>query len=183
MNELKLKKIKMKLYILSTIFFCAGFTSTAQKIPTAENILLAACAEANKENKNVFVIFHASWCGWCKKMDASMDDATTKKYFEDNYVTVHMTVLETPENKKMENPGATEYLRKLKGETASLPFFVILNKNGDVLEDSVLNGENIGCPASEDEVAAFVIKLKKTSKINKEGLQVIAARFKQNNMH
>ena len=152
----------MRLIILSTILFCAAYKQAA------------------KENKNVFVIFHASWCGWCKKMDASMNDATTKKYFNDSYVTVHLTVQETPENKKLENPGAAEYLKTLKGETAGLPFFVILNNTGKVLEDSFENGGNIGCPASESEVAAFIILLKNTSTINKEGLETIAARFKQN---
>ena len=170
----------MRLIILSTILFCAAYNCPAQNIPTAENILSTAYAKANKENKNVFVIFHASWCGWCKKMDASMNDATTKKYFNDSYVTVHLTVQETPENKKLENPGAAEYLKSLKGETAGLPFFVILNNTGKVLEDSYENGGNIGCPASESEVAAFIILLKNTSTINKDGLEIIAERFKQN---
>ena len=109
-----------------------------------------------------------------------MSDATTKKYFNDSYVTVHLTVQETPENKKLETSGAVEYLTTLKGETAGLPFFVILNNTGKVLEDSFENGANIGCPASESEVAAFIILLKNTSTINTEGLEIIAARFKQN---
>ena len=73
-------------------------------------------------------------------------------------------------------------MKKHKGETAGLPFFVILNKDGDGLEDSFANGKNIGCPASEDEVTAFIPKLKKTSKINGKGLQIIAARFRQNSV-
>ena len=170
----------MRLIILSTILFCAAYNCPAQNIPTAENILSTAYAKANKENKNVFVIFHASWCGWCKKMDASMNDATTKKYFNDSYVTVHLTVQETSENKKLENPGAAEYLKSLKGGTAGLPFFVILNNTGKVLGDSFENGGNIGCPASESEVAAFIKLLKNTSTIKKEGLETIATRFKQN---
>ena len=170
----------MRIIILSTILFCAAYNCPAQNIPTAENILSTAYAKANKENKNVFVIFHASWCGWCKKMDASMDDATTKKYFNDNYVTVHLTVLETPQNKLLETPGADEYLKKIKKEIKSLPFFVILNNDGTLLGDSFIDGSNIGCPASESEVAAFIILLKNTSTINKDGLEIIAARFKQN---
>ena len=172
----------MRLIILSTILFCAAYNCPAQNIPTAENILSTAYAKANKENKNVFVIFHASWCGWCKKMDASMDDATTKKYFNDNYVTVHLTVLETPQNKLLETPGADEYLKKIKKEIKSLPFFVILNNDGSLLGDSFIDGSNIGCPASDNEVAAFSSLLKKTSKINAEGLKIIAARFKQNSV-
>ena len=168
-----------KVFAISFLFF-AVFTCFAQSVPTTESILSAAYNQAAKGNKNVFVIFQASWCGWCKKMDASMNDETTKKYFNDSYVTVHLTVQETSENKKLENPGAAEYLKSLKGETAGLPFFVILNNAGKVLGDSFENGGNIGCPASESEVAAFIKLLKNTSIINKEGLETIAARFKQN---
>ncbi len=34
--------------------------------------------QAAAENKNVFIIFHASWCGWCHKMDTSMNDQSVK---------------------------------------------------------------------------------------------------------
>ena len=170
----------MKKALAIGFLFFAAFTCFAQSIPTTENILSAACKQAAKENKNVFVIFHASWCGWCKKMDASMNDATTKKYFNDSYVIVHLTVQETAENKKFETPRAPEYLTSLKGETAGLPFFVILNNAGNILGDSFENCGNIGCPASEKEVAVFITLLKNTSTINKEGLEIIAARFKQN---
>ena len=172
--------MKMKKIFAIGFLFFAAFTCIAQSVPTTENILSAAYRQAAKENKNVFVIFHASWCGWCKKMDASMNDATTKKYFNDSYVTVHLTVQETPENKKLENLGAAEYLKSLKGETAGLPFFVILNNAGNVLGNSFANGGNIGCPASEEEVAAFITLLKNTSTINKEMSETITARFKQN---
>ncbi|WP_353097987.1 thioredoxin domain-containing protein [Empedobacter brevis] len=36
---------------------------------TATEILTKAQNQAKVENKNVFLIFHASWCGWCKKME------------------------------------------------------------------------------------------------------------------
>ena len=39
----------------------------------ADAILKSACQEAAKENKNVFIMFHASWCGWCRKMEASLE--------------------------------------------------------------------------------------------------------------
>ena len=71
-------------------------------------------------------------------------------------------------------------MKTLKAETAGLPFFTILNKNGNVLADSFVNGGNIGCPASETEVENFIILLKKTSKINEKGLAAITERFKMN---
>lgn len=126
------------------------------------------------------MIFHASWCGWCKRMDASMTDSTTKKYFDDNYVTVHLDVQEQLKDKKLETPGADVFLAKYKGEKAGLPFFIIMDKNGNRLGDSFFNGGNMGCPAAETEVNAFVELLKKTSKINAAQEQAVVARFRRN---
>ena len=62
-------------------------------------------------------------------------------------------------------------------------------KDGKLLGDSYIRkagvsmneaGENIGCPASEEEVAAFINLLKKTSKLTEEESKAITKRFKQN---
>ena len=36
-------------------------------IRSAAQLMAAAKARARKEHKNIFVMFHASWCVWCKK--------------------------------------------------------------------------------------------------------------------
>ncbi len=168
-----------KFLLLQFLLFLCGFIS-AQPVPNSGSIMAAAYKKAAKENKNVFVIFHASWCNWCKKMDASLNDETVKKTFDENYVTVHLTVNENAPNKNKENRGADVFLKKYKGQNAGLPFFVIMDKKGKFLGDSFVNGKNLGCPASEEEVAAFITLLKKTSKINEERLQVFSSRFRQN---
>jgi thioredoxin-related protein len=173
----------MKRLAIFTLLFISTFGLKAQNIPSAETILDAAYKQAASENKNVFVIFHASWCGWCKKMDASMNDAVIKKYFDENYVTVHLTVQETPQNKKLENPGAAAFLAKYKGESAGLPFFLILDKTGKLIGDSFGKDGNTGCPANKDEVDFFIALLKKSSKINDDGLELIKIRFRQNEAH
>ncbi len=170
----------MKNLLIITIAVLFGLNSFGQEIKTTEQILKAACEKAGKENKNVFVKFRASWCGWCKKMEASMNDVTTKKYFDDNYVTVNLTVQENPANKMLETPGAFSYMQTLKANTAGLPFFVILDKKGKVLGDSFVNNQNLGCPAQPDEVASFISLVKKTSPINETGLDAISTRFKLN---
>ena len=48
-----------KAFALGFLFF-AAFNCFAQSILTTESILSAAYKQAAKENKNVFVIFHAS---------------------------------------------------------------------------------------------------------------------------
>jgi len=171
----------MKKILLAILIIGVVFTVHAQNVPTAESILSAAYKQAAKENKNVFVLFNASWCGWCKKIDESMSDKTTKKYFDTSYVIVHLTVQENPLNKNKENPGAAEVLKKYKGQDAGLPFFIVVDKKGKLLGDSFADNENMGCPASANEVASFIVLLKKSSKINEEGLSTISKRFLLNN--
>ncbi|MFV0187470.1 thioredoxin family protein [Empedobacter falsenii] len=134
---------------------------------TATEILTKAQNQAKVENKNVFLIFHASWCGWCKKMEKNMDDPLVKSYFDANYVKTFMTVQERAEKKNLETPGGDAVNEKLRGKDQGLPFWVILDSTGKVLEDSRVNGENIGGPASEEEVNQLITKLETTSKNEK----------------
>lgn len=168
--------MKIKIAVLA-LFILTGFASaTAQE--NAATILEKASAQAKKENKKVFLMFHASWCSWCKKMDSNMNSDACKKLFDDNYVVAHVTVLESPKNKSLETPGGAEVLQKYKGEKAGLPYWVILDHKGNLLTDSNnAKGENLGCPASAEEVAVFTEKLKKTSKLSKKQLAVITETF------
>ncbi len=173
-------------YIVALLFLISFNSAFAQ---SAETILKDAAVKAKAENKKIIVLFHASWCGWCKKMDISMNDPVCKKYFDDNFITVHLTVDESEGKKHLETPGADLVKKKYKGETAGLPFWLILDANQQLLADSYMRkpgvskdeaGENIGCPASEEEVAAFITILQQTTKLKAEELAIIAERFKKN---
>lgn len=167
-----------KLLTLISIVLFNIMGASAQDQPAAGTILEKAYAQAKKENKNVFVIFHASWCSWCKKMDSHMASPALKDMFEKNYVITHLTVQESPKNKNLENPGAEDLLKKFKAEKSGIPFFVILDSKGNLLEDSFDGqGQNLGCPASVEEVAEFKRILKNTSKLTEKELALIAEKF------
>lgn len=181
--------MKLKYFPLLALLLCSFAVVTAQHSAT-EILLKDACRKASAENKNVIVIFHASWCGWCHKMDSSMNDVSCKKMFDDNYVTTHLTVDESADKKKLETPGADAFRMKYHGEKEGLPFWLILDKKGNLLADSrmLAPGEtvakpqsNTGCPASKEEVAYLLSVLKKTSKLNDAELKVIGGRFSKNN--
>lgn len=165
----------------------------AQETPApASKLMEQAYKQAAKEKKNVFVIFHASWCGWCKKMEASINDPSCSAYFQKSFVFVHLTVLERGDLKKTENPGAEEMFTKYAGADSGIPFFLIFDKKGNLLADSKLRkegegldkpGQNMGCPAADEEVAAFVNILKKTSKITEAEASAVTERFRKNNVH
>jgi thiol-disulfide isomerase/thioredoxin len=158
-------------------------------MPSTETVMKNAYAQASKEHKDVLVIFHASWCGWCKKMEASINETALKKLFDDNYVIAYLDVLEQPAKKNLENPGSTEMLAKYKGDKGGIPFWFVADAKGKELADSQIRpegasldtyGNGVGCPAEENEVAYFLKVLKATSKLNDEQLAMIGKRFALN---
>ena len=179
----------MKMFILLSGLVLMTTMVKSQSAPaSADDVLKEARMQAAKENKNVFVMFHASWCGWCRKMDSSMNDKAVKKFFDNNYIIRHLTVYESKGKENLENPGALELLKKYKGNDQGIPYWFVFDKDGKMLEDSKLRpqggkpeqGENMGCPASEKEVAEFINVLKRTSSLTDAELKLIFDRFRQN---
>ena len=159
-------------------FLITTFSNAQEAIPAAEKVMNIASQEAKKENKNVFLMFHASWCGWCHRMDDNMQKKACKELFDTNYIITHLTVKENKENKHLENPGALALLDQLKGKKQGLPYWVIFDKKGNVLENSLdSKGSNLGCPYSKEEVQQFISKLKNTSQLNEEQLDIIREVF------
>ncbi|MFI5133519.1 MAG: thioredoxin family protein, partial [Chitinophagales bacterium] len=177
-------------FIISAGFIVLSAKIYAQAAPaSADEILKEAYKEAAKEKKNVFVMFHASWCIWCHRMDSSMKDASCKSFFESNYVVRHLVVDESKDKKNLENPGADELRNKTGGKDQGIPYWLIYDAKGNLLADSRMRttgnnsgtpGNNIGCPANAEEVAYFIDVLKKTSKISAGQQADIEKRFRQN---
>ena len=168
---------------LLAAFFVTSSANAQTTVPTAAEVLKPVYAKAAAGNKKVLLIFHASWCGWCRKMDASLADETIKPLMDKNYEIAHLTVYESPSKKDLENPGALELLSKHGGADQGLPYWFVLDKNGTVLSDSQYKPKkNTGCPASEEEVAYFIDVLKKTSSLKDAELDIIKKRFRKNEL-
>lgn len=182
---------------IKTLFFAfiamlwVGIASAQTTPPSADAVLKDAIKEAKAQKKKVFIMFHASWCGWCHKMDDSMNDPEVKAYFDKSFVIKHLTVMENkPELKKTENPGAAEMLKKYNSDGFGIPVWFIFDTDGKLLVDSHLRPEGvgmevkgkniIGCPAAKEEVESFVKALKLTTKLKDDELAKIAARFRKN---
>ena len=181
--------MKMRSLLLLVALTSTAALTQAQSAKPAAEVLNTAYKLAAKEKKNVFVIFHASWCGWCHKMDTAMNDKTVKAFFDKSYVVEHLTVKEAPEKKNLENPGAEELLKKYHAADQGIPFWIVLDAKGNLLADSQIRpdgasldspGKNIGCPASAEEVESFVKILKKTTSLKENDLKLIAERFRKN---
>lgn len=177
---------------LSVFLFISATSVFAQKVPlSAEEITKEAFETAQKQDKKVLIMFHASWCGWCHKMDTSLNDGSVKKFFDDNFVIRHLVVFESKGKKNLENPGALEMITKYNGKDQGIPFWMIFDKDEKFLADSrmtvTVNGveklQNTGCPATEEEVDYFIQVLKKTTSLKEEQLAEIKTRFRKNEMN
>jgi len=177
------------IFLLPAVFYFSITSVFAQKAPlSAEEIMKEAFTSAKKQNKKVLVMFHASWCGWCHKMDTSLNDPSVKKLFDDNFVIRHLVVFESKGKENLENPGALEMITQYNGKDQGIPFWLIFDKDENFLADSrmkvKINGveklQNTGCPASKEEVDHFIGVLKKTTELNDDQLQIIRTRFRRN---
>jgi thioredoxin-related protein len=133
------------------------------KPDSAQNILKAAVAEARSSNKSVFLMFHATWCKWCKRLDAALESPEIKPIIDKNYVIARLDVQERGEKiQTHENPGGKEILANFGGTQSGLPFIVFLNKKGKMIANSNVmpENQNIGYPGSKEEIAAFIKLLK-----------------------
>jgi thioredoxin-related protein len=141
-------------------------TCAAQPGP-ARKILDSAIKEAGSSHRTVFLIFHASWCGWCKRLDAVLETPEVKKLIEENYVVVRLDVLERADRiQTLENPGGQEIMSDLGGKDSGLPFYAFIDGEGKKIADSKVVGpakENIGYPGSEEEITQFENLLKQTA--------------------
>ncbi|GAA4336464.1 hypothetical protein GCM10023149_45280 [Mucilaginibacter gynuensis] len=168
---------------------CIAACSTKPAKPSANDVMKQAYAQATKENKNVIIVFQSSTREWCKKFEASINDESVKKLIDDNYVVVYLDLMEDPNKKELENPGAIDILTKYQGEKAGLPFWVVADAKGTKLADSQIRskgasvntyGQNIGCPAADSEIAFLLNILQSTSKLSKDQLTLIGKRFAKN---
>lgn len=110
-----------------------------------------------------------------------MQDESCKSFFDKNFVIVHLTVQEGAGKKHLENEGAEALMEKYQGKGQGLPFWVVLDKKGNMLGNALMeNGSNVGCPAQPEEVEAFIAVLKKTTKLSQTDEETIGKIFRKN---
>lgn len=132
---------------------------------SASDVIAAAVKRAAAESKTVWVDFGASWCGWCRKLEAFLAAPEVTDIIRKHYVLVNLTVMESPNKKALEDPGGAEVMKSLGGESAGLPFYAFIDGTGQRIANSMAmpDGGNIGFPANKSELDAFVSLFDKTA--------------------
>lgn len=131
----------------------------------ATKVVETAVKRAKAENKTVWVDFGASWCGWCRKLEAFLAAPEVKDIIEKHYLIVPLTVMESANKKALENPGGEDVMKELGGDGVGLPFYAFLDGSGTKIANSLAmpNGSNIGFPANPSELDAFVSLIERTA--------------------
>jgi len=149
------------------LLFALSLVHVQAAPPSAEELLAQAGKKAEAEKKVIYVHFGASWCGWCKRHDAFLEQAAIKPVFEKYFVPVKVVVQESAQNKALENAGADELLKKVGGPSG-LPFSAFLDAKGKLIvnSDRVADKKpvgNIGHPFAPEEIEWFVTMMKKSA--------------------
>ena len=174
----------IRLIVIAVILSFPALQMRAGAPEPAKTILDTALSDAGASHKTVFLIFHASWCSWCRKLDAVLESPEVKTIIARDYVVVRLDVLERGDKiGTLENPGGREIMTRLGGEKSGLPFYAFLEGSGKKIADSMIEGpgmETIGYPGNDEEIALFGKLLKKTShRMTDEDLGVILNKFRK----
>jgi len=155
----------MLAFALSLALISATYAQAPARPQPAKAVLGAALKTAKAEQKNVLVHFGASWCTYCKQLDAMLESKEVGKLFHDNYVITHLTVQERAEKVALENPGAQAMADAAGATGQGIPVYIFFNSDGTPLATSMAmpDGGNIGHPVAPEEIVAFDGLLKKTA--------------------
>jgi len=165
--------MKKIIFVLALLSFTASFVLA--ETPAADQVMASAKAKAAGEQKTIFLHFGASWCVWCKRLDAYLNRPDIKPVFEKYFVPVKLVVQENANNKALENPEADKLCEKVGGPSG-LPFFAFLDEKGQLIVNSKLNGNNIGYPGEPGEIDYFLQMMKKAApKISEDDLKTLEA--------
>ncbi|MGB9455137.1 MAG: thioredoxin family protein [Bryobacteraceae bacterium] len=153
-----------------TIGFLAGLTLLAtETAPPASVVMESARTAAAAQHKSIFLIFHASWCGWCKKLDQLLETPEIKPIIDKYFVLARLTVQERDARKSLNNPDGDKVMAQTGGRFVGLPFFALLNEEGETIVNSIRPGEgnaaerSIGYPVTPQEVDWFLVMLKRAA--------------------
>ena len=118
---------------------------------SAETVLARESAAAAAEDRTLLIAFFASWCVWCRPMDALFEDANTGPIMARHFRVLHFRVGERDAAlRALQYRGAEAAFDRITRpeRDAGLPYLAILGADGRTISTSrsTVSGENIVCP-------------------------------------
>jgi thiol-disulfide isomerase/thioredoxin len=178
-----MRKVVCRLFVFQFLIIPAVFCQD-QKPDSAQSIMRVAMTKVMTTDKNILITFNASWCIWCKWLETAMESPEVKPIMEKYYIIAKLDVKEFGKKiQTLENPGGQQLLDEMGGSKSGLPFIAILNKKGTMIANSnmMARKQNIGYPASKEQIVAFLQLLKKTApRMTDKQATVISTYLKKN---
>jgi hypothetical protein len=139
-----------------------ALAAPAQAAPAAaEAALTEADAHATADNKRLLLIFHASWCVYCRLFDMMLQDKDAGPIMARHFDVLHMRAQERkPEMQAQQLAGADDIYHRYAPEGTGLPYMVVLGEGAKKVSDSMISGENFGFPVEPQELDAFDAMIK-----------------------
>jgi thiol-disulfide isomerase/thioredoxin len=119
-------------------------------------VLEDGLARAKKEHRQVFLHFGAPWCGWCHRLENWMARREVGAILGKDFVDVKI------DQDRM--GGAEEVSKKFRKTQDGIPWFCILDADGNVVATSDGAKGNIGFPSKGEEIDHFVGMMTKARK-------------------
>ncbi|MEP7209562.1 MAG: thioredoxin family protein [Alphaproteobacteria bacterium] len=137
-------------------------TAHAQALPQgAEAAVTEADARASASNRRLLVIFHASWCVYCRLFDMMLKDKEAGPIIDRHFVVLHLRAQERkPEMQAQQLAGADDVYHRYAPDGTGLPYMVVLGDGAKKVSDSMISGENFGFPVEPQELDAFDAMMK-----------------------
>jgi len=161
---------KITIYIFTTLCACfliqnsAVFSQTKVQNPELEKLQKPYHPEVDAqkdidslvnlaavENKNIIIQAGGNWCIWCLRFNNFIHSSTKiSNLLDQNFLYYHLNY--SPENK---NEIVFNKYAKDKGNEFGYPFFIILNKNGEVLITRESGNLELGKGYDESKILDF----------------------------
>jgi thiol-disulfide isomerase/thioredoxin len=117
----------------------------------AKNLLGRLSHRPSNDPRPVFVLFTATWCGACHRLEALLSDPQVSPIFERRFALVKLNVEEGDLHRNLVQSGAEDLERYLFVH-GGLPCYFVLDRTGRVIALSIgeKGGLSIGYPGKED---------------------------------
>ena len=147
-----------------------GQTNTPDS-PTASQLLKDAEATASSQHRNILLVFSASWCAPCHRLQSFLNDPVISPIFDRYFVKLIVDYGEHTDDKRCKDTqGADELIDALHERETGVPLIVMLNSSGKPIVDSILpvygrrnNHANFGYPTSPTEIDWFLEMLRRAA--------------------
>ena len=161
--------------IFPILLFIGLAWGQTNKVPSIQVVMDSAFKTAKNENRHILLIFHTSWCDYCKLLIDGLAINDSKIFFDENFI---LTTINPFDEKA--NAGAMNYFEELlEGNIKTYPSTFIIDESGKKLD------HYYGYPSSESKIDSLTSILNKYSRFdsiqNELYLDILSEHFMHNN--